>query len=232
MASKKVLTIKKIPHLNTVWHEESGLVFKSPKELVIIGTYVDRKIVPLTEEDITKCDKYKFKYELPETEEVEEEEQEEVVGSGEEEAEEEVAGSGEEETVGSGEEEVGEEEVGEEVDGSGEEDVVESADEEVVETNEEVAQEESKEKETVKHQEQTQKTPSVSSDNFQETVDSLLNIWSQTQSAHARQTQNLQNDLAKTKQELSLTKEELSKLQDEYNKMKVKFDGIKQLFAI
>ena len=40
---KRKITLKKLSALNTVWHPESGLVFKSQKERLVIGSYVDGK---------------------------------------------------------------------------------------------------------------------------------------------------------------------------------------------
>jgi hypothetical protein len=94
MATKKIL-IKKLPGFSTVWHEESQLVFKSAKELVVIGKLVDKEIVALTEDDIQVCDKHKFKYEIDDTEE----EEGEGLASGEEAQETTEEGAEEEEEV-------------------------------------------------------------------------------------------------------------------------------------
>jgi len=64
--------------INKFVHQESGLVFKSEKEKNVIGKLRDDKIAELSEEDISNCKKYGFKYEIkpvePEKEEVDEEE--------------------------------------------------------------------------------------------------------------------------------------------------------------
>jgi len=79
----KKLSLKKLAEFNTVWHEETGMVFKSQKEIIVVGKLVNKQIVPLSESDITTCEKFKFKYEVTEPVEEEaaaegEEEEEEV----------------------------------------------------------------------------------------------------------------------------------------------------------
>jgi hypothetical protein len=44
------------------WHPDSGLVFKSSDEKIVIGIYKDDQLVDLTEEDVATCISYKFKY--------------------------------------------------------------------------------------------------------------------------------------------------------------------------
>jgi hypothetical protein len=208
MSTKNKISLKKLPEFNTVWHEESALVFKSAKELVIVGKLVNKKIVPLQEDDIQLCDKYRFKYIV----QVEEEDAEE-------EGEEEDA---EEEEVVEGEAEGGEEEAEQSDDASvpvndntgyKEEVVVESAPkEEVVDVVEEVV--------AVVVEEKQQ-----GGDEFANAVHSISKLWDTTNSTYRSQITRLENDLA-------TTRKELEELHDKYNKMKVKFDGIKQLFSV
>ena len=58
---KRKITLKKLSALNTVWHPESGLVFKSQKERMVIGSYVDGKLVDLDDEALTLCEEWNFK---------------------------------------------------------------------------------------------------------------------------------------------------------------------------
>jgi hypothetical protein len=44
------------------WHPDSGLVFKSSDEKIVIGIYKDEQICDLTDEDVATCIAYKFKY--------------------------------------------------------------------------------------------------------------------------------------------------------------------------
>lgn len=62
--------------INKLWHAETELVFKSKDERVVIASYRDDSLNPLTDDDIELCEKYGFKYEREEnlTEEVLEEE--------------------------------------------------------------------------------------------------------------------------------------------------------------
>jgi len=214
MSTKNKISLKKLAEFNTVWHEESALVFKSAKELVIVGKLVNKKIVPLQEDDIQLCDKYRFKYIVP----VEEEEDAEEEGE-EEDAEEEEVVEGEAE----GEAEGGEEEAEQSDDASvpvndntgyKEEVVVESAPkEEVVAVVQEVVA-------VVVEEKQQQ-----GGDEFANAVHNISKLWDTTNSKYRSQITRLENDLA-------TTRKELEELHDKYNKMKVKFDGIKQLFSV
>jgi hypothetical protein len=205
----KKVSLKKLSEFNTVWHEETGMVFKSQKEIIVIGKLVNKQIIPLTDVDVTICDKFKFKYEITapvEEEEVEEEEAEEVEEGGEE--------------VEEGAE--GAEEV--EEDGEVSEEVVE-------ETPKEVAKESLKEtpketpKETSTPKEVAKEVAGEDVDDFSKTINDLTRIWKSTTNENSQKIQNLEIELDKKKKEYS-------DLQDLYDKMKIKFDGIKQLFSL
>jgi hypothetical protein len=58
--------IKLNKELNKWWHKESKLVFKSSKDKVVVGTYKNDEYKQLTKDDISDCEKYGFKYELEE----------------------------------------------------------------------------------------------------------------------------------------------------------------------
>jgi hypothetical protein len=208
----KKVSLKKLSEFNTVWHEETGMVFKSQKEIIVIGKLVNKQIIPLTDVDVTICDKFKFKYEITapvEEEEVEEEEAEEV-------------------EEGSEEVEEGAEEV--EEDGEVNEEIVEETPKEVAketpkETPKEVAKETPKEvaKETPK--EVAKEVAGEDVDDFSKTINDLTRIWKSTTNENSQKIQNLEIELDKKKKEYS-------DLQDLYDKMKIKFDGIKQLFSL
>lgn len=206
MTTKNKISLKKLAEFNTVWHEESALVFKSAKELVIVGKLVNKKIVPLQEDDIQLCDKYRFKYQVPvEEEDAEEEDAEE---EGEEEEEEVVDGEGEESAEQSDDASVPP--VNDNT-GCKEEVVVESVAQEVAVVKEVVA--------VVVEEKQGD------DDEFSNAVHSISKLWDITNSKYRSQIRHLENDLA-------MTKKELEELRDKYDKMKVKFDGIKQLFSV
>lgn len=202
MSTKNKISLKKLSEFNTVWHEESALVFKSAKELVIVGKLVNKQIMPLEEEDIQLCDKYRFKYQVAvmEEEDAEEEDiadEETAVEEGGEEEEEEV--EGEEEEV-------------------SEEDLVKQTDDTPVDKEEEVA-------ETVPKKEEVVAEKKGGDDEFTNAVHNITKLWDTTNSKYRSQIKHLEGDL-------DVTKKELEELHDKYNKMKVKFDGIKQLFSV
>lgn len=58
---KRVL--RKNKTIDRLWHPETGLVFRSFKERVVVGKCVDDKINPLTEDDIDECRKWGFSFE-------------------------------------------------------------------------------------------------------------------------------------------------------------------------
>ena len=204
MSTKNKISLKKLPEFNTVWHEESALVFKSAKELVIVGKLVNKKITPLQEEDIQLCDKYRFKYQVPEDVEEEGEEEEEEVGEGE--GEESAEQSDDASSVPVNDNTGYKEEVV--VESSPKEEVV-SVVEEVVSVVEEVV--------SVVVEKQA--------DEFANAVHSISKLWDTTNNKYRSQIKCLEDDLA-------TTKKELEELHDKYNKMKVKFDGIRQLFSV
>ena len=63
--------------LGKLWHSETQMVFRSPKDRVVIGKCVDDELRDLTEEDIEVCKSRGFKFEEPEDEEEEKPEDEE-----------------------------------------------------------------------------------------------------------------------------------------------------------
>ena len=48
--------------LDTLWHPETCLVFKSAKERTVVGKWVDDKLVDLTEDDIDECRRWGFAF--------------------------------------------------------------------------------------------------------------------------------------------------------------------------
>jgi hypothetical protein len=60
-ASSKKIVLKKLNSHNTIWHPESTLVFKSQKEKLVIGRFVDEEIIPLDDEALKLCEVWKFK---------------------------------------------------------------------------------------------------------------------------------------------------------------------------
>jgi nitrogen fixation/metabolism regulation signal transduction histidine kinase len=106
---KRKITLKKLSALNTVWHPESGLVFKSQKERLVIGSYVGGNLVDLDDEALTLCEEWNFKpdeslleadaeEEAEEAEEAEEEDKEDADEKEEDDEREESLDGGKEET--------------------------------------------------------------------------------------------------------------------------------------
>jgi hypothetical protein len=62
---KKInLVLLRNKKLDKFYHQETGLVFKSEQEKIVIGRIDDDSIVKLNEEDIDNCKKFGFKYEI------------------------------------------------------------------------------------------------------------------------------------------------------------------------
>ena len=60
--TEKVLRLNK--EIDKFWNPESGLVFKSKDDRVVIGSYKNEKFEKLTDDDIATCEKFGFKYEI------------------------------------------------------------------------------------------------------------------------------------------------------------------------
>lgn len=55
------IMLKKLKELNTIWHPDSTLVFKSKDEKLVIGRWVDSTLVDLDDTAIQLCETWKFK---------------------------------------------------------------------------------------------------------------------------------------------------------------------------
>lgn len=81
--NKQKIVLKKLKQLNTIWHPESTLVFKSSEDKVVIGRYVDDNFISLDEEALDACLKWNFKYDkdlVDEEVDGSEEEKEDMIG--------------------------------------------------------------------------------------------------------------------------------------------------------
>jgi len=58
--AKKRMVYKKLNEYKTIWHPESTLVFKSQKERLIIGRYVDGELISLDDEALDLCQVHGF----------------------------------------------------------------------------------------------------------------------------------------------------------------------------
>jgi hypothetical protein len=57
---KKRIILKKLNEFKTIWHPESTLVFKSQKERLVIGRYVDGELIQLDDTAIDLCEEFNF----------------------------------------------------------------------------------------------------------------------------------------------------------------------------
>lgn len=80
MSSAKKIVLKKNKELDTIWHPETTLVFKSSTEKVVTGRYENGEFISLDEKALELCEKWKFKYDTSLIEEEEEEEGDEEEG--------------------------------------------------------------------------------------------------------------------------------------------------------
>lgn len=60
-SSKRKIRLKTLKELKTIWHPESTLVYKSKKERVVIGRYVDGELISLDEEALDLCEEWNMK---------------------------------------------------------------------------------------------------------------------------------------------------------------------------
>ena len=78
--SKRKIILKNLKSHKTIWHPESTLVYKSRKERIVIGRYVDKEFISLDEKALELCDEWKMKPDESLIEEDNEDESESNVG--------------------------------------------------------------------------------------------------------------------------------------------------------
>ena len=59
--SKRKIILKSLKKYKTIWHPESTLVYKSRKDRVVIGRYVEDQLIPLDEKALKLCEKWNMK---------------------------------------------------------------------------------------------------------------------------------------------------------------------------
>jgi hypothetical protein len=211
MSRKTGIVLKKLKALNKPWHPESGLVFKSSKEKMVIGRYDkdDGELMPLDEEILELCKKWRFKYDesLLEEEEPEEEEQED-----------------------------NEEEDNEEVEDNEEEEQEEDNEQEQEEDNEEEEQEEDNEQEEevvdepVKPSKLTKKSGKSFMDEYNKLVDNFNGDVKFMIEELEQRNQELSNKLSAKEAELTKVEGELQDKEKELIQTKEKLKKIKSMF--
>ena len=216
------MKFKRLKEYDTIWHEDSTLVFKSATEKLVVGRYVDGKMIKLDSKALEICKEWKFKYDetIPIDDDDEDEGEEEVEGEGEEE----VEGEGEEEVEGEEEEEGEDEEEGES------EVVVEDVKlDEITENsaNEEVIIEKEKENTDVPNK-----------DDFSVKfvfLNKCLNELSSSVDSHKKNSEKeiseLKDEISKGNKKYDILKNNYDSLEDQYLKLKAKFEGIKNFFS-
>jgi hypothetical protein len=221
------IALKKIKGSDNIFHPDSGLVFRSQKDKVVIGKYEDGEIISLDYSMVELCKKWNFKYdeELLVDDEIEGEE-----------ANEDEADDGEDDT--------NEEAINDNVENETEEDDKQET-EETEETEEtDVTEQKSNEEDTIKHHDQLDfevperikthyimdltntfstelyKTFDLLHQNYSEKLTDLHNVLVMKNKNY----DDLQDKLEKEIQDHKNTQNELDKL-------KAKFEGIKSLFS-
>jgi hypothetical protein len=204
-STKNRIALKKLRELDTVWHPDSTLVFKSSTDKVVIGRWVDDQFIDLDQEAVELCEKWSFKFDTSriefENDENDENDEEDEEGEAEEgEAEEDEAKEGE---------------------------VVED------ESNEGDVDENTNEVKTEQTVSQITK-PVVSEDLNGMTEEFTKNLNSYFQSVNQtfnNKISILETKLTTRNKEYDDIKELYSNIKQEHDKLKAKFDGIKSLFS-
>ena len=60
-SKKKKIVLKSLKSHKTIWHPESTLVYKSRKERIVIGRYINGELIPLDEEALALCEQWSMK---------------------------------------------------------------------------------------------------------------------------------------------------------------------------
>jgi len=254
-STKNKIVLKKLKELDTIWHPESTLVFKSSKDKVVIGRYENQELISLDDECLDLCAKWKFKYDKDLVQEDEEEEEKEEKEDEEKDDDyEKVEENIKNEEQVEHKEKVEDKEKVEEVKADEEDDEevkAEEDDEEVKaddeEDDEEVKADDEEDDEEVKADEEDEiVTPSINI-SIKEGVADITNYYTKKihhffdnlSQKYNEDILNLNNEII---QKNKLYDELLSKYNKEYSehtntqeelkKLKTKFDGIKQLFSL
>jgi chromosome segregation ATPase len=220
-SAKRKLVLKKLNSHNTIWHPESTLVFKSQKERLVIGRYVNDQLIPLDDDALDLCDEWKFNPD------------ESLLETGNEE---------DEESVEEGDSKV--ESVDEEDEEEGESKVESSESVEEGESKVESVDEESKEDDVEESNEKVENVDD-SVDRELGTNDDVLSLASELSAKlnegfcmvkdrldkSDKENKGLRSKLVDTESRLVETEDKLSKLQGEYDVIKKKFDTMKSLFS-
>ena len=220
-SAKRKLVLKKLNSHNTIWHPESTLVFKSQKERLVIGRYVNDQLIPLDDDALDLCDEWKFNPDesLLETGNEEDEESVEEGDSKVESVDEEDEEEGESKVESSESVEEGESKV-ESVDEESKEDDVEESDEKVENVDDSVDRELGTNDDVL----------SLASELSAKLNEGFCMVKDRLDKSD-KVNKGLRSKLVDTESRLVETEDKLSKLQGEYDVIKKKFDTMKSLFS-
>jgi len=220
-SAKRKLVLKKLNSHNTIWHPESTLVFKSQKERLVIGRYVNDQLIPLDDDALDLCDEWKFNPDesLLETGNEEDEESVEEGDSKVESVDEEDEEEGESKVESSESVEEGESKV-ESVDEESKEDDVEESDEKVENVDDSVDRELGTNDDVL----------SLASELSAKLNEGFCMVKDRLDKSD-KENKGLRSKLVDTESRLVETEDKLSKLQGEYDVIKKKFDTMKSLFS-
>jgi hypothetical protein len=207
MSTDKRKVLKPLKEMETIWHPESTLVFKSKTEKVVTGRWINSEFLPFDEEAVELCSQWSFKYD--------QELYNELMAEEEEEGSDEVEGETEEGDVPAGDEVVGE---GDDVVGEGD-DVVGEGD---VQAGDEV-EDVSGEVETVVSNDDLNNLTSNFTNNLNSYFQKLSNDY-------CAKISDLETKLAKMTEDRDKIKDMYSSVKEECDKLKAKFEGFKSFF--
>jgi len=200
MSTDKRKVLKPLKEMETIWHPESTLVFKSKTEKVVTGRWINSEFLPFDEEAVELCSQWSFKYD--------QELYNELMAEEEEEGSDEVEGETEEGDVPAGDEVVGE---GDDVVGEGD---VQAGDE---------VEDVSGEVETVVSNDDLNNLTSNFTNNLNSYFQKLSNDY-------CAKISDLETKLAKMTEDRDKIKDMYSSVKEECDKLKAKFEGFKSFF--
>lgn len=199
--SKRKIRLKNLKEHQTIWHPESTLVYKSRKERVVIGRYVDDELIPLDDEALELCEEWNMKPD------------ESLLESRSSPDEDEKSGADEDDN---GEEDGGEEDGGEDEEGNN--------DDEQSDKKETVHEPEVKDSEPAAPLQS-------SDESLQQIMDEYTSYSKSFLSKLLDVNNEKDSKFSAKEQECEQLKSELEDLQAKYDVIKKKFDTMKSLFA-
>ena len=212
MSSTTKKTLKVLKGTDHLWHEESGLVFKSKTEKLVIGRFVDGTIVSLDDITLELCDKWGFKYDP------------DLISSEKEEEEEEVEG-----------EDVNE---SEEVDGTDDVENEQSEENNSIQEKQDNSEKDTTDLNDVSENDENEESNDDNNSIYLSKFKTLNNMITELSSTIDSQNKNyiqkinsLKSQLNQGTVEFQKLKEQYEQTNEEYLKLKTKFDGIRNLFS-